>query len=101
MNRTAPRPAGGSKAVAEQHEETALIAFIGMSVLAFVAIVGLVAFRRGRVMPAWYASVVVAAAVAISGLMAWTANLGGQIRHSEIRADANLSAPASQHQDDD
>jgi hypothetical protein len=28
----------------------------------------------------------------VAGLMAWTANLGGQIRHSEIRASAQASA---------
>jgi hypothetical protein len=27
--------------------------------------------------------------VIVSGLMAWTANVGGQIRHTEIRSDAS------------
>ena len=30
--------------------------------------------------------------LATSGLMGWTANLGGQTRHTEIRADFNAPA---------
>jgi len=34
-----------------------------------------------------------AASLIVSGLMAWTANVGGQIRHTEIRS--NASPPTS------
>jgi hypothetical protein len=37
-------------------------------------------------------------AVIVSGLMAWTANLGGQIRHTEIRS--NASPPTSNGEKD-
>ena len=35
---------------------------------------------------------VLVASLIVSGLMAWTANLGGQIRHTEIRADNSPAA---------
>ena len=33
-----------------------------------------------------------ATSLLVGGLMAWTANLGGQIRHTEIRSGANAPA---------
>lgn len=78
---------GFSETLVEQHEEAALIATIGMGVLGLVALVGLIRFRAPWIAPAWYGSGVLLLALLMGGLMAWTANLGGQIRHSEIRPD--------------
>jgi hypothetical protein len=78
---------GFSEALVEQHEEAALIATIGMGVLGLVALVGLIRFRAPWIAPAWYGPGVLLLALLMGGLMAWTANLGGQIRHSEIRPD--------------
>ena len=78
---------GFSEAIVEEHEEVALIATIGMGVLGLVALVGLIRFRAPRIAPAWYDRGVLLLALLMGGVMAWTANLGGQIRHSEIRAD--------------
>ncbi len=82
---------GVSTGVIEQHEEAAEVAFIGLCLLGGVALAGLVWFRRGKVVPAWYGTVVLAGALLVSGLMAWTASLGGQVHHPEIRSGA--SAP--------
>lgn len=92
---------GVSDTVLDRHEDAGLIAFVAMSVLGAVALGGLFLFRRGRLVPAWYAVFVVAAAFAVSGLMAWVANLGGQVRHSEIRAETSATAAAKEHKDDD
>jgi len=81
-----------SKPVIEQHEEAATVAFTGVLVLGVAAFAGLLPFRRGKILPAWYGSVMLAASVIVGGLMAWTANLGGQVRHTEIRSSA--SSPA-------
>jgi hypothetical protein len=78
---------GFSEAIVEEHEEVALIATIGMGVLGLVALVGLIGFKAPRIAPAWYDRGVLLLALLMGGVMAWTANLGGQIRHSEIRAD--------------
>lgn len=75
-----------------QHEEVAQFAFTGLVILGVAALAGLVLFRRGKSIPCWFAIAVSALALLVGGLMAWTANLGGQIRHSEIRSGSQSSA---------
>jgi uncharacterized membrane protein len=77
---------GVSKPVIKQHEEAAGAAFTGVVVLGVAALGGLILFRRGRALPVWFSVSLLVASLIVTGLMAWTANLGGQIRHSEIRA---------------
>jgi glucan phosphoethanolaminetransferase (alkaline phosphatase superfamily) len=79
---------GFSEALVEGHEEVALIATIGMVVLGLVALAGLIRFRPPRIAPAWYGRAVLFLALLMGGVMVWTANLGGQIRHSEIRSES-------------
>jgi hypothetical protein len=85
---------GFSEAIVEEHEEVALIATIGMGGLGLIALVGLIRFRAPRIEPAWYGRGVLLLALLMGGLMAWTANLGGQIRHSEIRTDRGTASEA-------
>ena len=91
---------GVSEAIVEEHEEVALIATIGMVILGLVALVGLIRFRAPRIAPAWYGRGVLLLALLMGGVMVWTANLGGQIRHSEIRANGGAAtqgaAPVSE-----
>jgi len=82
--------AGVSKPIVERHEEAAGMAFTGIVVLGAGALAGLIMFRGSKTVPAWFGSVVLAISLLVGGLMAWTANLGGQIRHTEIRSGANL-----------
>jgi hypothetical protein len=82
-----------SESVIEQHESAATVAFTGVLVLGVGALAGLLLFRRGKVVPAWFGSVMLGAALIVGGAMAWTANLGGQVRHTEIRSDS--SSPAA------
>lgn len=77
---------GVSKAIMERHEEAAQIALTAQTVLGVGALAGLIAFRRRPAIPGWLTHSAVLAALVVSGLMAWTANLGGQVRHTEIRA---------------
>jgi hypothetical protein len=72
--------AGFSEPLVERHEEAALIATIGISVLGLASVAGLTL----RV-PSWYPRAVLLLVLLVAALMGWTANLGGQIRHSEIR----------------
>jgi phosphatidylglycerophosphate synthase len=59
------------------------------------ALIGLLMLRHGKAVPVWFAGLMVIASLTVSGLMAWTANIGGQIRHTEIRGDTVTSIPAS------
>jgi hypothetical protein len=88
---------GISEAILERHEEAALFATIGGGVVALVALAGLVLHRARPVGPRFAAATLVMTLGLVGG-MAWTANLGGQIRHSEIRAGASAEAG---HEDDD
>ena len=77
--------AGVSESAIEAHEEAAKTATVAMSVLGALSLASLAAFRRGR-MPRWVGFAGVTGALIVSVLLAWTANIGGQIRHSEIRS---------------
>jgi hypothetical protein len=77
---------GVSKALIEKHEGAALLAFIFMEFNGAFAWLGLWQFRRAA---RFHGGVLVAVALlsAITfGLMAQAANIGGEIRHPEIRA---------------
>ncbi|MHB8523017.1 MAG: hypothetical protein ACYDH9_19985 [Limisphaerales bacterium] len=78
---------GVSKALIEQHEETAQIALTGVLAVGVLALAGRIRFRRDQPIPAWLTATLLALALIVSGLMAWTANLGGQVRHPEIRTE--------------
>lgn len=88
--------AGVVKSDIEHHEEAATIAFVGVLVLGVGALAGCIVFRRGKTIPGWFSSLIVAAALIVSGLMAWTANLGGQVRHSEIRGGPGASVSGTE-----
>lgn len=76
----------------ERHEEAAKVALIAVGVVGLAA-AGTLVFFRGRPVPGWLVGVVLLLALIAGGLMAAAANLGGQIRHTEIRASGG-SAPA-------
>jgi hypothetical protein len=76
---------GVTKPAIEQHEESAEAAFIAVLVLG-IAVLGALGFFRGpRPIPHWFGVVSLVIALATCGLMLRTANLGGKVRHTEIR----------------
>lgn len=77
--------AGVSESVIEEHEEAALFAAIGVSVVGILALSGLVAFRDREISPR-YTALLLTLTLVTTVILARTANLGGEIRHSEIRA---------------
>jgi len=87
---------GVSEAFIERHEEAALIALVGVELLGILAIGGLVLSRRRNPIPTWLAIAVLLLSIAVGGWMAWTANLGGQIRHTEIRSGVKALTPAGE-----
>lgn len=82
---------GVSEAVMETHEEIALVATLVISAFAIIALYGLFAFRHGVSMG--FTKILVVLSLLPLASMAYTAYLGGQIRHSEIRP-AAVEAPA-------
>lgn len=60
-------------------------------VLGIVSLVGLWLSRKE--VPRWFSTTTLVLALVVTGIMAWTANLGGQINHPEIRPDAAVVAP--------
>lgn len=79
---------GVSEPIIEQHESAALLSLVSFEVLGVVSLAALFLSRRaGEVTKASAVSVLVLAVIAL-GLMARAANLGGQVRHTEIRSGA-------------
>lgn len=68
------------------HSEIALLALALIELLGALALVGLFLFRRSGSLPRWYVALLLVIALASAGIVGLTANLGGQIRHTEIRA---------------
>jgi hypothetical protein len=75
--------AGISEAVIHSHEEAAEASLVAAAITGALGL-GLLAWFWRRELPRWAGAVSLAATLAVGGLMAWTANLGGQIRHTEI-----------------
>jgi uncharacterized membrane protein len=75
-----------SAPIAEAHEQSADQATTGVFLLGIAAAFGLFRGRGKRTIPTWVYATTLILALATFVLMARTANLGGQIRHTEIRA---------------
>lgn len=71
-----------SQQVMAAHKDAALLALILMEITGLVAWIGLWRFRR------WHQTAVLVLAIVTFGLMARAANIGGHIRHPEIRTAA-------------
>jgi uncharacterized membrane protein len=78
---------GVDKASIEQHEEAAQVAFVGVLILGAATLVGLIFFGLGKSVPNSLSVIVLVLSLIVFVLMARTANLGGSIRHTEIRPD--------------
>lgn len=74
---------GVSEAVLESHEEIALVATVVLGVYGLLALGGLVAFRHGVTMRV--TRILMVLSLVPLAAIAYTAYLGGQVRHSEIR----------------
>jgi uncharacterized membrane protein len=82
--------AGVTERAISIHEEAAEVGTIAFGIFGALSALAFIIVRSRRA-PRWLALAGLAGSIAVSGLMAWTANLGGQIRHTEIQ-----SAPTSQ-----
>jgi hypothetical protein len=88
--------AGVSESVIESHEEAALFATLLLGALGAVALGGLLAFRkRAAGIPRGFAALALLLSLLPAAAMGYTANLGGQIRHTEIRSGAVAAGEAT------
>ena len=78
---------GISKATIEEHEDAATFAFAGVLAVGVAALGGLVFHWRAKPAPNWIVVVVLVLSVIVFAMMIRTANLGGLIRHPELRSD--------------
>jgi len=70
----------------DQHAEIAVVALVAVLLVGVVAAAALVWSRKSRsIGRGWIIAVLIAACLSC-GLLAWTAQLGGRIRHPEMKA---------------
>jgi formate hydrogenlyase subunit 3/multisubunit Na+/H+ antiporter MnhD subunit len=78
---------GVSTAIIQQHDQAATITMIAIEVLGAVSLLSLgLSWRSRRDLKSWMTLGVLILAMIGSGLGAWTGSIGGQIRHTEVRA---------------
>ena len=98
---------GVSEALIHEHEEAAELANYAAIALALLALGVLVWRRRDAEIGTAPTAAILLSALVVFGLMARTGNLGGQIRHTEIRTATAASdtepalAPSRVEHDDD
>lgn len=76
---------GISERLIDRHEEAAELATIVTGIIGALALGALLAYRR-RTVPRWITALALISAFGSTVLMGYAANLGGQIRHPEIRS---------------
>jgi uncharacterized membrane protein len=81
---------GFSGQILERHQASAGIALAGFIVLGILALAGLI-LLRSHAIARWFGLLLLVGALLVSCLALWTAKLGGQVRHSEIRASDSQS----------
>jgi len=80
-----------SREITERHEDAAVAATAAMVAIGVLALIALVVYRR-RAIPRRVTLTGVVAVLAAIGVVGYAANLGGQIRHTEIRSGAGTAS---------
>lgn len=76
---------GVTEAFIGRHEEMAGLSLVLIEALGIACGAGLIFFRRSAAIPKWFIALVLVLSFSASAIVGFTANLGGQIRHTEIR----------------
>jgi uncharacterized membrane protein len=72
--------------IIDKHEEASLLPFILIEVLGAASIAGLILIRKTNMQKAWFTYPFIIISFVFLVSLAYAANLGGQIRHTEIRS---------------
>jgi len=78
---------GISEELIHEHEESAEAAFIFVEVVGVIALIALIVRRYSKKAGYLLTIITLLGLIGGGGLIAWTANLGGKIHHTEIRSD--------------
>jgi hypothetical protein len=78
----------------DPHEDFAFYSFIASDVIGGLAILTLFIYRKPKHLPMGVAALFFVLMLALNGMMAWTAHLGGLINHTEIMGESPLKKPA-------
>jgi hypothetical protein len=77
---------GVSTEIIGQHDSAATITIVAIELLGAISLLGLWLSRRMTEIKGWLIVAVLVLALISSGLAVWTGSLGGQVRHTEVRA---------------
>jgi len=75
-----------------RHEEIASLTLVMMEILGITSLAGLVLLRHSGAIPKWVVVMILILSLITAAVVNLTANLGGQIRHTEIRDDVGSRA---------
>ncbi len=75
-----------------RHEEIASLTLVLIEILGITSLAGLVLLRRSGAIPKWVVVMILILSMITAAVVNLTANLGGQIRHTEIRDDVGSRA---------
>lgn len=74
----------------ERHEDSATVALVGILATGIIAAVGIAVDRAGDLTKRLAIGALFAVSLVTLALTGYTANLGGQIRHTEVRSNVSL-----------
>lgn len=91
---------GVNETIVAAHEEAADLTTVAMTLLGLAALIIIILYRTQPI-PAWVCLFILTLAFVTGGLMSYTANLGGQVRHTEIRHDPVTTLPIEREKEHD
>jgi len=84
---------GVERPLIHEHAESAETSLIAVEVLGALALLGLILNLRQKPTPSWYFAVCCLLAIPVSVSMVHTGDLGGRIRHTEVRPEFTPPPP--------
>lgn len=92
---------GVSKDLIDRHEDSSVIALIALIILGIFSLIGLFVTIKKLQVTRMISTITLVISLISFGLIAWTANTGGKIRHTEINSDGTNTIQDSGEKDDD
>ncbi len=83
---------GISESMIEEHEESAETALVFVEIAGGISLLGLFFFRKSHFYPKWFVMILGLISLLSIIFMVRSANLGGKIRHTEVRSDVQTPA---------
>lgn len=83
---------GVSENMIEEHEESAETALVFVEIAGGISLLGFFFFRNSHFYPKWFVMILALISLLSIVFIARSANLGGKIRHTEVRSDVQTPA---------